>query len=372
MDKYIDYKKFESIKTDVEPIVNDYVSKNLNGKILKDLSGFKKFAYSKITMIIAVVLGIALIIGGGVLVVNSMEDGSINTGLALVVIGLIAIAIGAICYFSGSKYVSSVTSRIETKEAMSTIFNSMESLKWITLNDKELDYMIEEPDAIKWVHSAGLFEGWSYYQTNEFVRAYSGTIDSNPFSITSLKLRLYTLEHTKDGERRKYKNEQFILFEANSDVINECEINITHNTHQIKGNLKKIKLESEEFDKTFKLLSNDEVKVRMFLTPLAQENLVKLVGEKALKTMFLYKCDGRIMIIVECKYGSFGKLNKFHFIDKLQSQVSKSLMTQTETIYLLSHLLLSFPMIQQEKYSSKSEGAGKNFSNVVAATKIPR
>ncbi len=371
MDKYIDYKKFSEIGTTIEPVINDYVAKNLNGKILKDMSKFKKIAYSKITMIILGVLGIILI-AAGAYVVSSETDSISTLGVVLAIIGLILIGLDFIFYFKGARYAASMTKQIQTTEAISAIFNSLESLNWISINDKEIEHSVEEQNAIKWVHTTGWFQGWSYDRTNEFAKTYSGEIDSNPFTITSLKLRLYTLEHDKDGYRKKYKNEQFIFLEVNTDVINESEINITHNAHPIKGNLKKVKLESQEFDHNFKLLANDEVKVRMFLTPLAQENLVKLVGENALKHLFLYKCNGRIMIIVKCKYGSFGSLNKFKFIDKIQSNVVQSLMIQTETVYLLSHLLLSFPMIQQEKYKQKNESAGKGFSDAIALTKIPR
>ncbi len=368
MDKYIDYKKFSDIEATVKPIINDYVAKNLNTTILKDLSKFKKIAYSKITMIILGVLGIILIAVGAFIVTSD----SLIPGAIVAIIGLILIGLDFMFYLNGARYAASITKRIQTKEAISTIFNSLESLNWITVNDKAIEHNIEEQNAIKWVHTTGWFQGWSYDRTIEFTKSYSGEIDSNPFTITSLKLRLYTLEREKDGYRKKYKNEQFVFFEVNTDVINESEINITHNAHPIKNNLKKIELESEEFNHNFKLLANDEVKVRMFLTPLAQESLVKLVGENALKHVFLYKCNGRLMIIVKCKYGSFGSLNKFKFIDKIQSNVVEALMIQTETVYLLSHLLLSFPMIQQEKYKSKNAAAGERFSDAVAQTRIPR
>ena len=371
MDKYINYKKFSEIAPSIEPVINDYVKKNLNTKIIKDLSKFKKIAYSKTTMIILGILGIIFIAVGAFIMVIITDDISVS-GVIVTIIGVVLIGLDFIFYFKNTKYAASITKRIQTTEAISTIFNSLESLNWITIKDTEIEHNIEEENAIKWVHAAGWFQGWFYERTNEFVKTYSGEIDSNPFTMTSLKLRFYTIESNGNSCYKRCINEQFVFLELNTDVINESAISLAHNACPIKGDLKKVELENENFDRDFKLLASDEIEARMFLTPLAQENLVKLVGKNAFERVFLYKCNGRIMIIVKCEYGSFGSLNNFKFINKIQSNVVRSLMIQTKIVYLLAQLILSFPMIQQEKYEHKNKSAGKGFSDTIAQTKIPR
>ncbi len=353
MNKFIDYVSFDKIEDDVSSIIDNYINQNFNNDVLKNISKNRLFWLSKGLLIVLSILGLVLLVGGFTLIAFLTNAGMIVLCVILIILGLISYGIVIWSAVINRRLSKSICKNIRTKEALKAIFNNYQQLQWINLDETKLEGTLNERQCINWIHDTGWYDGWYYDETLEFDNVFGGAINNNPFDAISLKLQVYRIVCDRNGCHKQTRSDQYVLLEVDTNILWDCNLSITHKASPFKENLKKEELENEKFNKEFALYTNDSIGIRMLLTPLAQENLTKLLGEKVVKHIAFYKYNGRILIMLKAKYGSFGRLKKFWFVDHIKKNMFKALLLQTQTLYIVGQFLNAFPLIQAEEFKKE-------------------
>jgi hypothetical protein len=128
----------------------------------------------------------------------------------------------------------------------------------------------------KEVLSSGLFEEPDEYNSDGLIK---GVVLDFPFKASNISLWEVREERDSEGNTRRVR---YLIFSGRLYIIdtpfNKRKIIITsgrHNLPSTKG-MQKTKLESEEFNKLFRVLAEDQVEVRRVLTPNVMERFVDL------------------------------------------------------------------------------------------------
>jgi hypothetical protein len=139
-----------------------------------------------------------------------------------------------------------------------------------------LEFEYQKNLDLKEVLSSGLFEKPDEYNSDGLIK---GVVLDFPFKASNISL--WEVEEERDSEGNK-RTVRYLIFSGRLYIIdtpfNKRKIIITsgrHNLPSTKG-MQKTKLESEEFNKLFKVLAEDQIEVRKVLTPNVMERFIDL------------------------------------------------------------------------------------------------
>ncbi len=372
MDKFVDYIPFEEIEKNVSSVVENYINQHFNNHVFENISKTRLFCLSSWLLITISILGLILLVGGFTTIAFLTNSGMIALCVILILLGLISYGFVIWSIIINRRLTKKICKNISTKEVLKLLFNQQESLQWISLDETKLNDTLNEGQCIRWIHDTGWYNGWYYEKTLEYDNVFGGMINNNPFDAISLKLEVYRIVCDRNGCHKQTRHDQYVLLEVNTNVLWDCNLSITHRASPFKEGLLEADLENDKFHKEFKLYTNDPIGTRMLLTPLAQETLTKLLGEKTIKHIAFYKFQGRILIMVKSKYGSFGKLKSFWFVDHIKKNVFKALVLQTQTLYIIGHFLNAFPLIQAEEFEKKQSTDIKAMNHYIDSKAIDK
>jgi hypothetical protein len=139
-----------------------------------------------------------------------------------------------------------------------------------------LEFEYQENLDLKEVLSSRLFEEPDEYYSDGLIK---GVVLDFPFKASNISLWEVEVERDSKGNTRRVR---YLIFSGRLYIIytpfNKRKIIITsgrHNLPSTKG-MQKIKLESREFNKLFRVLAEDQIEVRTVLTPNVMERFIDL------------------------------------------------------------------------------------------------
>lgn len=260
-------------------------------------------------------IGIALLIGGLILMVVTpiVSDGIGGAIAGFVLIG-VSIIIFVVAGIKESKAKKTIGKEIITY-LMNMTYQDVyyDASKGISESEFEIPHFFVSPDR---------------YMSSNYFQAKYGT--------TSFHMSDYHLERlttTYDGKNTRvhyetYAEGRFFVFDFERDfkntvkVVEKSMLSYGKSSNLFSG-LKKVELESIEFNKKFQTLSNDQVTAFYILTPQVQEQMMNL--EKAFKGQIFFMFDKHYLYIaVDDRKSSFG----FSVFKKLSEESLKKILAE--------------------------------------------
>jgi len=158
------------------------------------------------------------------------------------------------------------------------------------------------------VLSSRLFEKPDEYNSDGLIK---GVVLDFPFKASNISLWEVREERDSEGNTRTVR---YLIFSGRLYIIdtpfNKRKIIITsgyHNLPSTKG-MQKTKLESEEFNKLFRVLAEDQVEVRRVLTPNVMERFIDL--RKRVGKLHVSIIENKVYVAIEKSMKMKIKINK--------------------------------------------------------------
>jgi hypothetical protein len=158
------------------------------------------------------------------------------------------------------------------------------------------------------VLSSRLFEKPDEYNSDGLIK---GVVLDFPFKASNISL--WEIEEERDSEGNT-RTVRYLIFRGRLYIIdtpfNRKKIIITsgyHNLPSTKG-MQKTKLESEEFNKLFRVLAEDQVEVRRVLTPNVMERFIDL--RKRVGKFHISIIENKVYVAIEKSMKMKIKINK--------------------------------------------------------------
>jgi len=158
------------------------------------------------------------------------------------------------------------------------------------------------------VLSSRLFEKPDEYDSDGLIK---GVVLDFPFKASNISLWEVREERDSEGNTRTVR---YLIFSGRLYIIdtpfNKRKIIITsgyHNLPSTKG-MQKTKLESEEFNKLFRVLAEDQVEVRRVLTPNVMERFIDL--RKRIGKLHVSIIENKVYVAIEKSMKMKIKINK--------------------------------------------------------------
>ncbi|MFZ8783966.1 DUF3137 domain-containing protein [Thermocrinis sp.] len=158
------------------------------------------------------------------------------------------------------------------------------------------------------VLSSGLFEKPDEYDSYGLIK---GVVLDFPFKASNISL--WEVEEDRDSEGNT-RTVRYLIFSGRLYIIdtpfNKRKIIVTsgrHNLPSTKG-MQKTKLESEEFNKLFRVLAEDQIEVRKVLTPNVMERFIDL--RKRVGKFHVSIIENKVYVAIEKSMKIKIKINK--------------------------------------------------------------
>lgn len=252
--------------------------------------------------------------------------------LIYVIVGFRALAfIMAIVIFV--PILASIPSRKRFKQAFKDVF--VESTLKNIFTD--LVYLYDREMPYQYISSTNMINMGNKYSSNDFIQATYKDVDFCQADVLIQEEEVYT---DSDGKRQERTTTLFkgrwMIFEFNKQFKNDLQVRSKWFSHTMTSNsYKRVKLESELFNKTFKTYAESELEAFYILTPAMMERLMKLSQQIKGKLLFCF-VDNKLHIGINNSKDSF-EHNVFKRInvEKIRSEVGKDIKLITDFVDVL-------------------------------------
>lgn len=163
---------------------------------------------------------------------------------------------------------------------------------------------VYDPDggiSAKVFYNSGLFpwDSTTFLREEDYI---AGKVDKTDFEFCEAQLGHEETTTDQKGRTTTHEVTDFQGMAFNADFNKNFNGQTTVSTSSVSNSLRKIKMESVDFNKIFKTYCADEIEARYLLSPALQERLVNLyntmretIGERHLTMTFL---DSRLLIFI--------------------------------------------------------------------------